>query len=307
MSRAVLNPTRKFFGSPRPLWACEFTARHIIVAGVDSSHKKIAGKAVEPLPTDVIAGTLAGKNLLDVASARKTAKDAIRRAGLRGFEISVVIPDESSRIAFVTAENLSGKSADREAFLRWKLKKSVPFDVDTAQIAYQVLGPHEGPDEKGVDIMVALSPRSIIAEYEELFEGLDIHAGHIIPSTIAAMNLHPTVSTATRQGDTLFVKVGPDSIATTVFQNNRPRFYRRVAEMPLYDAVYPTMMYYQDKLGGTTLTGATVCEYDRDLQSEMGELEERLTVPVRGLEPRAVEDIYKPALGAVGLLWANLI
>jgi len=263
---------------------------------------------VEPLPTDMIVGSLSGKNLIDANSARSITKDAIRRAGLRGFEISVVIPDESSRIAFVTAESLPGKSADQEAFLRWKLKKSVPFDVDTAQIAYQVLGPHEGPGEKGIDIMVALSPRNIIEEYEELFEELDIHAGHVIPATIAAMNLHPAAGGAgIRAGDTLFVKVAPDSIATTVFQNNRPRFYRRVAEMPLYDAVYPTMMYYQDKLGGTTLTSATVCEYDRDLQSEMAELEERLTVPVRGLEPRAVEDIYKPALGAVGLIWANLI
>ena len=74
----------------------------------------------------------------------------------------------------------------------------------------------------------------------------------------------------------LFVKVAPDAIATTVFQNNRPRFYRRIAEMPLYDAVYPTMMYYQDKLGGKHLSSATICGYDRDLHSEMEELEERL-------------------------------
>jgi hypothetical protein len=70
--------------------------------------------------------------------------------------------------------------------------------------------------------------------------------------------------------------------------------------MPLYDAVYPTMMYYQDKLGGTTLSSATVCGYDNDLFSEMEELEDRLKVPVRGMEPRNTEDIYKPALGAAG-------
>ena len=77
--------------------------------------------------------------------------------------------------------------------------------------------------------------------------------------------------------------------------------------MPIYDAVYPTVMYYQDKLGGTTLSSATVCGYDRDLHSEMEELEDRLGVPVRSMEPRKIEDIYKPALGAAGFAWTNLI
>jgi len=306
LSSSLLSPIKRFFRSPRPLWACEFTSRHVIVAGVDSSHKRVAGRAVEPLPENAISGSLAGKNLIDMDAVHDITRDAIRRAGVRGLEMSVVIPDDSSRIALVAAENLAGKAEEREAFLRWKLKKTVPFDVDTAQLAYQVLGPREGPEGKGVDVIVALSPRSVVQEYEELLERLDIHAGYVLPSTVAAMNMGPQGSAGSRAEDVLFVKVAPDSIATIVFQNRRPRFYRRVGEMPLYDAVYPTMMYYQDKLGGTTLSSATVCGYDNDLFSEMEELEDRLKVPVRGMEPRNTEDIYKPALGAAGFVWANL-
>jgi hypothetical protein len=151
-----------------------------------------------------------------------------------------------------------------------------------------------------------LSPRSVVQEYEELLEKLDIHAGYVVPSTVAAMNMTPQGTPGTKPEDMLFVKVAPESIATIVFQNRRPRFYRRVGEMALYDAVYPTMMYYQDKLGGTKLSGVTVCGYDSDLFSEMEELEDRLNVPVRGMEPRSTEDIYKPALGAAGFVWANL-
>jgi len=148
---------------------------------------------------------------------------------------------------------------------------------------------------------------AIVRAPKELLEKLDIHAGCVVPSTIAVMNLRPSPPSGSRPEDALFVKVAPDSIATTIFQNSRARFYRRVAEMPLYDAVYPTMMYYQDKLGGKHLSSATVCGYESDLFAEMEELEERLSVPVRGMEPRTVEDIYKPALGAAGFVWANLI
>jgi type IV pilus assembly protein PilM len=276
------------------------------VAGVDSSHKKVVGKIVESLPSGAIVGSLAERNLVDAPAVRDITKDALRRAGAKGFEMSVVIPDESSRITFVTVENLAGKAEDRDAFIRWKLKKSVPFDVDTAQLAYQILGPHEGPEGKGFDVIVALSPRAIVQEYEDLLEKLDIHAGYIVPSGVAVMDLHPAGAGA-RAEDVLFVKIAPDSVATTIFQKHRPRFYRRVTDMPLYDAVYPTMMYYQDKLGGRALSNATVCGYDRTLHREMDELEHKLGVPVRPLGPDNVEDIFKPALGAVGLVWANSI
>jgi type IV pilus assembly protein PilM len=307
LSRSVLSPITQLFRPPRPRWACEFTSQHVIVAGVDSSHKKIAGRTAEPLPGDAIVGSLAEKNLRDSRAVLEITGDALRRAGARGFEISVVIPDDSSRISFVTAETLPSRSEDREAFVRWKLKKSVPFDVDEAQIAYHVLGPTMGGDEKGVDLMVAMSPRPIVQEYEELLEKLNIHAGYVVPSSVAAMNLYPTAAPGSRPEDVLFVKIGPDSIATMVFQNDRPRFYRRVADMSLYDAVYPTMMYYQDKLGGKALAGAMVCGYDKNLHSEVSRLQDSLRLPVRSMEPKSVEDIFKPALGAAGLIWANSI
>jgi type IV pilus assembly protein PilM len=307
LSRSVLDPVKKVFGSPRPTWACEFTSRHVVVAGVDSARKKVVGKIVEPLPSGAVVGSLAEKNLVDIAAIRDLTKDALRQAGHRGFEITVVIPDESSRITFITVESLAGKAHDRDAFIRWKLKKSVPFDVDTAQMAYQVLGPHEGPEGKGFDVLVALSPRAIVQEYEELLERLDIHAGYIVPSSVALMNLYPSSTAGSRADDTLFIKIASDSVATTIFQSHRPRFYRRVTDMPLYDAVYPTMMYYQDKLGGHVLSNAMLCGYDKTLTLEMDELEDKLGLSVRSMGPNNVEDIYKPALGATGLIWANSI
>ena len=79
------------------------------------------------------------------------------------------------------------------------------------------------------------------------------------------------------------------------------RFYRRVPIMPLYDAAFPTVMYYQDKLGGKTLENVVVCGYDRDIQRATLELQEQLQLPIRRLEPKSIEDHFKPALGGVRL------
>ena len=302
MTKNVLEPVTQLFRPQRPLWACEFTSRHLIVAGVNSSRKKIAAKGISTLSDHAVNGSLLEKNIIDHGSVLEFLKELMREAGFKGHEIGVVIPDDSARISFITTETLPGSEEERTAFIRWKLKKTVPFDIDNAQVAYNILGTRFNGNNKGTDLLVTLSPRSVIEEYESLMEELGYEAGFVIPSSLAALNLF-----AIPAGDVLFVKIAPGCIATTIFRNGQAEFYRKVAETPLFDAIYPTLMYYQDKLSGSGLTGVTVCEYDMDMASELSELQDRLHLPVQRLGPRTVDDIFKPVLGAVDVVWANLI
>jgi hypothetical protein len=118
----------------------------------------------------------------------------------------------------------------------------------------------------------------------------------VLPSTLAALNLFTAPA-----DDVLFVKVAPDCITTTVFQNRRLQFYRRVTDLPVYDAVYPTIMYYQDKLGGQSLDRLVVCGYDSDLRESLELIRIKLGLTAQRMEPKSIDDIYKPALGAVHL------
>jgi len=302
LTKNVLEPVTQLFRPQRPLWACEFTPRHLIVAGVNSSRKRIAAKGISTLSDHAVNGSLLEKNIIDHGRVFEFLKELMGETGFRGHEIGVVIPDDSARISFITTETLPGSEEERAAFIRWKLKKTVPFEIETAQVAYNILGTRFNGDDKGTDLLVTLSPRSVIEEYEFLMEELGYEAGFVIPSSLAALNLFSIPA-----GDVLFLKIAPGCIATTIFRNGQAEFYRKVAETPLFDAIYPTLMYYQDKLGGSGLTGVTVCEYDMDMASELSELQDRLHLPVQKLGPRSIDDIFKPVLGAVDVVWANLI
>lgn len=297
MSKSLVESVTDFFKPQAPLWACELTASHVIVAGVAGNRRKVAYKGATDLPfeVDVASAVDGAEGLKDRASmVAPIVRQLLSEGGFKGSEIAVVVPDGTARIAFLTAEKPSKNVEEQETFIRWKLKKSVPFDVDTAQVAYRVLGPHRGGP--AVDLLVALSPRSRVEEYEALFDSLEIHAGIVLPSTLAALNLltPPPV-------DTLFLKVAPDCVTTAVLQDRRVQFYRRVAGVPLYDAVYPTVLYYQDKLGGQAFGALYVCGYDSDLRDSLAELEQKLGLPAQRIEPRNVDDLYKPALGAIHL------
>jgi type IV pilus assembly protein PilM len=291
LSKTLIEKIAAAFQPQLPLWACELTSRHVIVAGLSKERRNVKAKVAAELAARTVTGSLTETNIANTEAARASVLEVLSRAGFEGSEIAVVVPDDSVRIAFVTAEKLSKDVAEQQAFIRWKLKKTVPFDVDTAQIAFRIL---EGRPGAAADMLVTLSPRAVVEEYENLFDSMDLHAGMIVPSTLAALNLFRAPSK-----DTLFLKIAPDCITTSVFQHGRMQFYRRVVNVPLYDAVFPTIMYYQDKLGGKTLEQLIVCGYEADIRSSIADLQDKLGLAAQHLEPKSVEDIFKPALGGV--------
>ena len=300
MSKGLAEKITDIFKSQVPLFACELTSRHIIVAGVDRSRSGIKATAASELSAGLISTSYSEANIRNSELVRSSIKELLAQARFAGSEIVLVLPDDTSRIAFLTAENPSKNPDEQRTFIRWKLKKTIPFDVDSAQIAYRILGPQGGG--AGVEILVALSPRAIVEEYENLFDSLDIHAGMVVPSTLAALNLFRAPA-----GDSLVLKIGSDCVTTTVFKDQRIQFYRRVTEASLYDASYPTVMYYQDKLEGTGLQNLFVCGYNADIRSALSELQEKLGLSPQRIGPIYVADIFKPALGSVHLAWQNLI
>jgi hypothetical protein len=301
LSKGLTEKIIDVFKPQAPLWSCEFTPKHIIIAGLNSKRNAIRAKLASALPAGTVASSYSEPNIRNAELVRSTVKGLLSEGGFTGSEIAVVVPDDIVRIAFLTVENRSKNSEERETFIRWKLKKTVPFDVDSAQIAYRAFGSPRG--NSTVEILVALSPRSIVEEFESLFDSLDIHAGMVIPSTLAALNLLNAPA-----GDSLVLKVAPDCVTTTVFKEGRMQFYRRIADASsLYDAAYPTVMYYQDKLGGSGFRHLFVCGYDQDVCMATSELQEKLGFAAQRIEPVSVDDMFKPALGSVHLAWQNLI
>ena len=300
MSKGLVEKITEVFKPQMPLWACELTSKHIIVAGVNRQRGGVTAKIASELPAGVVATSYSETNIRDPELVRARVRQLLAQAGFSGSEIALVVPDDTARIAFLTAENPSKNAEEQQAFIRWKLKKTVPFDVDSAQIAYRILRPQSR--EAGVGILVALSPRTVVEEYEKMFDSIDLHAGMVVPSTLAVLNLFNAPAR-----DSLFLKIAPDCVTTTVFQDGRIRFYRRVTDVSLYDAAYPTVMYYQDKLGGSGLQHLFVCGYNADERPGLAEVQEKLGLSPERIEPVSLDDIFKPALGSVHLAWRNLI
>src|SRR5262245_28967804 len=152
----MLDGVRNLFRPKLPLWACEFTSRDVIVAGVDGRRSRAQGRSSIPLQKELLQPGLSAPNIIEPLKLRAAVQEALKMAGFKGSEIAVVIPDDAARISFVNTDSLPKTPEEQQTFLRWKLKKTVPFDVDTAQIAFEIIGsPNGSADRKqrGFDML----------------------------------------------------------------------------------------------------------------------------------------------------------
>lgn len=129
--------------------------------------------------------------------------------------------------------------------LKWKLKKSVPFEVDETLISYMRQAPREG----GVDVVTALGRLRIVREYEALAESAGLHPGVVLSSSLAAIALledrRPTLL-ARVSGASLTTAIVRDGILCGYRCTDLPARATELTPQMLLDEVYPVAAYYQD-------------------------------------------------------------
>jgi hypothetical protein len=183
------------------------------------------------------------------------------------------LPDPVIRVFLQHFDQFPRSPQEAFPMLRWKLKKSVPFEADETLISYM----RQAPQEDGVDIVTALARLRIIREYEALAEGAGLHPGVVLNSSLAAVAL------LEEEKPTLLARVSGSSLTTAIVREGVLRGYR-CTELPardnaltpemLLEEIYPVAAYYQDtwhegihsvRVAGL---GARLSEFVRPLEEE---------------------------------------
>ena len=66
--------------------------------------------------------------------------------------------------------------------VRFRLKKSLPFDVEKAKVSY-----HAQPSGQSVQVVAAVALSSVIEDYEAAFRDAGFSPGVVLPSMLAAL------------------------------------------------------------------------------------------------------------------------
>src|SRR5437899_12478256 len=181
--------------------------------------------AVESLPPGAIVPSAVEINLVNSAAVKAAVSKACHRLRSRDEDVALILPDPVIRVFVQHFEDFPRSSEEAIPLLRWKLKKSVPFEADETVISYF----RQAPREAGVDIVTAVARLRIIREYESLAERVGLQPGVVLSSSLAALSL------LDGEKPVLFARISGSALTTAIVCSGLLCGYRST-ELPAYGA-----------------------------------------------------------------------
>lgn len=213
--------------------------------------------------------------------------------GSRKRRAALILPDYCARVAVLDFDTFPSDTDEQEALVRFRLKKSVPFDVDTAVVSY-VEQPK--PAAGRVDILAAVISSDIVKQYEAPFRVAGFQPGLVTTSSLAALNLLEP------DGITLLVKLSGRVLSVLVLQDHAVNLTRCV-EMEggraedIESVLHPTIAYIEDELKGRPKQ-IWLAGFGPELEQLSSRWQAEWGVPVQPIHSR----YGRPDRGTVGLL-----
>jgi len=246
------------------------------------------GYAVEPLPAGALIPSAVETNIVNSAAVRAAVTSVCERLRSHDEDVAMILPDTVIRVFVQHFEEFPRSAAEAEPMLRWKLKKSVPFEADETVISYM----RQAPRESGLDVVTALARLRIIREYESLVEGLGLYPGVVLSSSLAAISLLDD------EKPTLLARVSGSSLTTAIVRGGILCGYR-CTELPargagltpqmLLEEIFPVAAYYQDTWQ-ETIRSVRVAGLGSRLTEFVKPLEDEFRCEVRSLLGSAVSE-----------------
>lgn len=227
-----------------------------VVLETHGGRRTVAAHAVESLADGALVPSLTASNVRDRAAVTGAVGRVLERIG-RPSRVGLVLADPVAKVSLLRLQQVPAKATDLDQVIRWQVRKSAPFAIDDAQVAY-VPG---STAADGQDFIVTLARRDVVAEYESLCAGFGAQAGVVDLSTFNVINA-VVAGGAVPGGDWLLVNVAPGWESIAIMRGHDPIFFRSHGvdgEGTLADVVHQTAMYYEDRLGGTGFSRVLLC------------------------------------------------
>jgi type IV pilus assembly protein PilM len=243
-SESFRRMARWFNAMPHPPLAMEISAERVSLVRW-SRGGALEDLAVEALRPGVLVPSAVEANIVDLAAVKSGVESVCKRLDVREDYAALLLPDPVIRVFVQHFEDFPRSSAEALPLLRWRLRKSVPFDLEEMLLSYT----RQAPRENGVNVVTALARLPIIREYEEVVRASKLRPGVVLSSSIAAVALLDD------KRPTLMVRIAGSALTTAIVRGGTLCGYR-CTELPapssqllprmLLDEIFPVAAYYQD-------------------------------------------------------------
>jgi type IV pilus assembly protein PilM len=239
-----------------------------------------------PLPAGALCVSPLKENVIDDDAFAGAVRLVAAGKDRKRKDVAVILPDFCTRVAVLDFDGFPTDAKEQDALVRFRLKRAVPFDVESAALSYFA----QASAQKRIDVVVVVASLEIVSRYEAPFRTAGMNPGLITTSSMAALQLAPEA------GLSVLAKL-TGRVLTVLVRDKATLKLARCLEMPSSDfediaaVLAPTLVYVEDNFGRRA-ERLLVCGFDGS------RLEEELGVPVEALR----SPLGEPGENNAGLL-----
>jgi len=177
------------------------------------------------------------------ASVRTGIEEALGSVAGRARDVIAIVPDAAVRVMLVEFDTLPSDHEEALGVVRFRLKKSLPFDVDKAKVSY-----HAQKVKDELKVVAAVAMAGVLEDYENAFREAGFNPGVVLPSTLAA------IGAADGKVPTLVIKVDAHTTSIAILNEHQLQLFRTLENTrgvtitgeQLAEEVYPSVVFFQD-------------------------------------------------------------
>lgn len=197
-----------------------------------------------PLAPGILVPSPVRDNVNDAEEFANVVKSLVPGGSSRGRRsAALILPDNSLRLTVLEFEALPAKEDERQSLIRFRLRKTLPFDVDEAALSTFI--------QPGNKVIAAVAPVEVIARYEAPFRAAGLHPGFVTCSSLALLELLP------RKGAMLIAHLNSGALTVLALRDGILTLARTLeltsrTTDPLEEIsadLYPTLIYLEDQTG----------------------------------------------------------
>ncbi len=229
--------------SARPKLACEIAPDRVIAGRAADSGQVLELCSTSELAPGCVVPDLTENNLRQRSSVIHALREVLASVGGRGKDVAAILPDAAVRVVLLDFETLPDNRLEAESVVRFRLRKSLPFDVDKAKVSYQAQ-----TSDNTMRVVAAVALNSVIEDYESAFVEAGFSPGVVLPSMLAALG-----GVAGDTG-TLVVKVDSRTTSIAILDKKQLLLFRTLENTrgvtingeQLAEDIYPSVVFFQD-------------------------------------------------------------
>jgi type IV pilus assembly protein PilM len=229
--------------TPKPKLACEIAADRVLVGRLGEGGRSLEACAARELAPGSVVPDLVEGNLRQREAVKSAVEEALGSVAVRSRDVIAIVPDAAVRVVLLEFDTLPADSEEAASVVRFRMKKSLPFDVDKARVSY-----HAQKSNEGVRVVAAVALSSVVEEYEAAFRDAGFSPGVVMPSMMAALGA------AIGESPTLVVKVDARTTSIAILNAEQLQLFRTLENTrgvtitgeQLAEEVYPSVVFFQD-------------------------------------------------------------